>query len=109
MKISEEANKKSIEDTKKKLVKLYTPSMEELAKMHQSVVGLYKVAIEWLMDSCTDPITGKAILIPDTKTLGDIWKVIKVEKGEATDLTGTTVTISEEDKKLLDQVLSDNL
>ena len=43
--------------------------MEELSQMHKSVVGLYKVALKRLVDTCIDPITGEPIAIPDSTVL----------------------------------------
>lgn len=106
-----QAHNEAMKDLAKSIRKEYAPNVKELGDIIRWVVDLSKVAIKFETDKCI--IRGKdwsieIVKAPDLSNVERAYKIAKNELGESSETT-KVVTISDEDKTLLDKVLEDNL
>lgn len=97
-----------MESTMKTLEKMYRPSQKELGDMHKAIINLMKAGIQMEVDACFDKRTGKVVDSPNVKALKALWEMVKTEKEEPTTISAQQ-QVTEEDQKLLDDVLEENL
>lgn len=106
-----------IEEIKEELKEYYKPSMEELWDMHKQLVQLSKAKINTMTRTMKEKLEWKRIKddvsIKDIKTL---WDMVKAEKNEPTSYmrteSDTNIThniLDEEDRKMLDDLIDENL
>lgn len=65
----------------------WKPKMKELGLMHNTIITLYKAALNKMFEESVDKATGKVIKMPDLWDVDRIWKVVKTEKGEPITVT----------------------
>jgi hypothetical protein len=102
----EEIKNRVIAEAKARMVEVYRPSIEELGNMHKATINLYKAALKNIQSSCIDE-NGNIVKAPDLKDLDAIWKVVKTEKGEATNVSAEIPTLEDDKKAFLDSVLDE--
>lgn len=96
-----EAQKLADEQLKQKMAEeIYQPSLKELWEMHKATVDLIKVALMGIQQACvvTDKGKKKVIQIPNAQDLKRFWEMIRVEKGQSTDIVWDENFIQTEDE-----------
>jgi len=78
------AKAKAMEETEKKMVEAYKPTMEELWEMHKGINLLFKASIKKAIKDSIDPKTWEILVSPNIFELEKLWKIVKTEKGEPT-------------------------
>lgn len=89
-----------------KAAKVYEPNMTELGEMHRATVTLLKASLQKELEECIDPNTGKCIKHPDTKVIESIWKIVKVEKREPTEVGEVIETVTPEENERIKNLIA---
>lgn len=95
------AMKQAEENLRRKMAEdIYNPSLKELWEMHKATVDLIKVALMGIQQACvvTDKGKKKVIQIPNAQDLKRFWEMIRVEKGQSTDIVWDENFIQSEDE-----------
>lgn len=100
------AQKNALAKAQKELEKRYKPDMKQLWEMHKMTILLAQAWLQYLAKESIED--WKAVKMPDMYNVEKIWKMVKVEKEEPTEIN-KEYQITEEDQKMIEDVLNDNL